>query len=40
VSDLLVARAMHWRYEWVADLPAEVYDVLIGMLNDGDHREI
>lgn len=24
---------MHWRYEWVQELPVEVYDVLIEMLN-------
>lgn len=23
---------MHWRYEWVAALPVEVYEVLIDML--------
>jgi hypothetical protein len=40
----MVARAMHWRYQDVADLPADVYDILIELLNegapDGDHREI
>lgn len=24
---------MHWRYEWVQELPTEVYDVLVEMLN-------
>jgi len=24
---------MGWRYEWIAELPADVYDVLVGMLN-------
>ena len=24
---------MHWRYEWVAELPRDVYDVLVDLLN-------
>ena len=42
-SDLLIARAMHWKFEWVGELPREVYDVLVARLNneaDADHREI
>jgi hypothetical protein len=36
---------MHWKYEWVSELPREVYDVLVARLNreaeaDADHREI
>jgi hypothetical protein len=39
-SDLLVARAMSWRYEWVGELPRDVYDVLIEMLNrEADERQ-
>jgi len=26
---------MHWRYEWVAALPQDVYGELVAMLNDG-----
>ena len=26
---------MHWRYDWLLDLPAEVYRVLIEMVEDG-----
>jgi hypothetical protein len=29
VSDLMIAHRMHWRYEWVADLPRPVHDVLV-----------
>ena len=29
---------MHWRYEWVAELPRDVYDVLVELLN-ADLRE-
>jgi len=29
---------MHWRYEWVAQLPREVYDVLLDMLNREEER--
>ncbi len=25
---------MHWRYEWVAELPLDVYEELVTMLND------
>jgi hypothetical protein len=25
-----------WKYEWVGELPQEVYDVLIDMLRDED----
>jgi hypothetical protein len=34
---------MHWKFEWVGELPREVYDVLVARLNneaDADHREI
>ena len=29
----MIAQRFHWRYEWVAELPREVYDVLIDELN-------
>jgi hypothetical protein len=29
VSDLIIARRYGWRYEWVRDLPVDVYEVLI-----------
>jgi hypothetical protein len=29
VSDLIIARRYGWRYEWVRDLPLDVYQVLI-----------
>ena len=29
MSDLAVARFMGWRYEWVAELDAAAYDVLL-----------
>lgn len=25
---------MHWRYEWVSELPQDVYEVLIAMVNE------
>lgn len=31
---------MHWRYEWVAALPAHVYEELVTMLHEErDRRE-
>jgi len=30
--DLAIARRMGWRYEWVEDLDADVYDVLVAEL--------
>lgn len=29
LNDLTIARAYHWKYEWVAELPRDVYDILI-----------
>jgi hypothetical protein len=29
VSALAIARRCHWRYEWVEQLDAEVYQVLV-----------
>jgi hypothetical protein len=45
----LIARAMHWRYEWVDALPLDVYGELVDLLTseqqaqratDADHGEI
>jgi hypothetical protein len=33
VSDLRIAHEMHWRYEWVAELPRDVYEILVEDLN-------
>lgn len=32
ISDLALARRMRWRYEWVQELDADVYDVLVDEL--------
>ena len=32
MSHLAIARRCHWRYEWVAELDAEVYEVLLDEL--------
>lgn len=29
---------MHWKYEWVAELPKTVYDVLLDMIKE-EQRE-
>jgi hypothetical protein len=29
---------MHWRYEWVAELPQDVYDILVEELNKEAER--
>jgi len=26
---LTIARIYHWKYEWVAELPRDVYDILL-----------
>jgi hypothetical protein len=26
---LTIARAYHWKYEWIAELPRDVYDILV-----------
>jgi len=28
----MIAQRCHWRYEWVRDLDADVYDILIDLL--------
>lgn len=31
---------MHWKYEWVAELPQDVYEVLVQMIKeDADKHE-
>jgi hypothetical protein len=25
----MIARTFHWRYDWVTDLPLEVYEIII-----------
>ena len=43
MNDLRIAARMHWRYEWVAALPHDVYEVLVEELSketDGDHRPV
>jgi hypothetical protein len=34
VGDLVIAQRMGWRYEWVAALPIEVYDILRELLSE------
>ena len=29
MSDLRIAQVYHWKYEWVAELPRDVYDILV-----------
>jgi hypothetical protein len=38
VTDLRIAMRCGWRYEWVADLDPDVYDVLIDELTT-EHQE-
>jgi hypothetical protein len=33
VSDLIIAKEMGWRYEWVRGLPVDVYDILVDELH-------
>jgi hypothetical protein len=33
MSDLRIAQAFHWKYDWVAELPRDVYDVIVEELN-------
>jgi hypothetical protein len=28
IHDMTIAARLHWRYEWVAELPRDVYDIL------------
>jgi len=30
---LTIARIYHWKYDWVAELPRDVYDILVEDLN-------
>ncbi len=32
MTDLLIARSFHWKYEWVADLPRDVYELIVADL--------
>ena len=29
----MIAQRFHWKYAWVAELPRDVYDILIDELN-------
>lgn len=39
MSDLYLARAMHWTYDDVRQLPRAVYDVLVEELNKTPEAE-
>jgi hypothetical protein len=32
MTDLLIARSFHWKYEWVAELPRDVYALIVADL--------
>ena len=32
MTDLLIARSFHWKYEWVAELPRDVYAFIVADL--------
>jgi hypothetical protein len=42
VNDLVIAARFHWKYDWVAELPHDVYEILVEELrkDDGDHRPV
>jgi hypothetical protein len=32
MTDLVIARQFHWKYEWVAELPRDVYELIVADL--------
>ena len=32
MTDLLIAQRFHWKYEWVAELPRDVYECIVADL--------
>jgi hypothetical protein len=32
MTDLLIAQRFHWKYDWVADLPRDVYELIVADL--------
>lgn len=33
MSDLHIARTFHWKFDWVAELPRDVYEILVDEMN-------
>ena len=33
MTDLLIAQRFSWKYDWVAELPRDVYEILVADMN-------